>query len=140
MIGDSEEEENNNNNKKRKKSSTNKGLLITIDLFHANYEILLITYQEFTIRNAKNAQKKIKVECKFIGFKNNRLHYKCRECNKPYTKLQNEAIENFLTLYEFCNVDVEKTFLLLGKGNYPYEFMDSWEKLDETSIPPKEAF
>ena len=29
---------------------------------------------------------------------------------------------------------------MLGKGYYPYEDGDSWEKLDETIIPPKEAF
>ena len=23
---------------------------------------------------------------------------------------------------------------------YPYEEMDSWKKIDETTIPPKEAF
>ena len=43
-------------------------------------------------------------------------------------------------MYQFCNGDLEKLFLLLGKGIYPYEYMDSWEKFDETSIPPKEAF
>ena len=31
-------------------------------------------------------------------------------------------------------------FLLLGKGVYPYEYMDNWKKFDETSIPPKEPF
>ena len=31
-------------------------------------------------------------------------------------------------------------FLLLRKGVYSYEYMDSQEKLDETSIPPKEAY
>ena len=31
-------------------------------------------------------------------------------------------------------------FLLLGKGYYPYEDTDSWEKFEETIIPPKEAF
>ena len=30
--------------------------------------------------------------------------------------------------------------MLVRKGVYPYEYMDSWEKFDETSIPPKEAF
>ena len=30
--------------------------------------------------------------------------------------------------------------MLLRKGVYPYEDMDSREKLDETSLPPKEAF
>ena len=33
-----------------------------------------------------------------------------------------------------------KFFLLLRKGFYSYEDMDSWQKCDETSIPPKEAF
>ena len=76
-------------------------------------------------------------KCKFIGYRNNSLHYRCKECNKPYTKLPNEAIKHFPILYQFCNGDLEKLFLLLGKGIYPYEYMDSWEKFDETSIPSK---
>ena len=82
-------------------------------------------------------KKKIRSKCKFIGFKNNRLPYKCRECNKPWTISPNGAIKNFPILYKFCNGDLEKIFLLLGKGIYPYEYMDSWEKFDETSIPSK---
>ena len=30
--------------------------------------------------------------------------------------------------------------MLLRKGVYPYEYMDSWEKFDETTLPPKEIF
>ena len=30
--------------------------------------------------------------------------------------------------------------LLLRKGLYPYECMDSWEKFDETPLPSKEDF
>ena len=30
--------------------------------------------------------------------------------------------------------------LLGGKGVYPCEYMDSWEKSNETSLPPKKAF
>ena len=30
--------------------------------------------------------------------------------------------------------------LLLRKGVYPYEYMDSWERFDETSLSDKEAF
>ena len=30
--------------------------------------------------------------------------------------------------------------MLLRKGVYPYEYMNSWEKFDETALPPKEAF
>ena len=37
-------------------------------------------------------------------------------------------------------MQIIRSFLLLRKSDYPYEYMDGWEKLDETSIPPKEAF
>ena len=30
--------------------------------------------------------------------------------------------------------------MLLKYGVYPYEYMDSWEKFDETSLPDKTAF
>ena len=30
--------------------------------------------------------------------------------------------------------------MLLRKGVYPYEYMESWKKLDEISLPDKEAF
>ena len=30
--------------------------------------------------------------------------------------------------------------MLLRKGVYPYEYMDSWKKSDETTLPPKEVF
>ena len=30
--------------------------------------------------------------------------------------------------------------MLARKGVYPYEYMDSWERFDETSLPDKEAF
>ena len=49
-------------------------------------------------------------------------------------------IKNFPTLYKFCNGDLNNFILLLQKDVYPYEDMDSWEKFDETTIPPKEAF
>ena len=34
----------------------------------------------------------------------------------------------------------DKLSLLTRKGVYPYEYMDSFEKLKETQLPPKEAF
>ena len=85
-------------------------------------------------------RKKIRLNCEFIGFKNGRLNYKCKECKKSYTKLANESIKNFPTLYKFCNGDINKFFLLLRKGIYPYEYMDSWERFNENTIPSKEDF
>ena len=36
--------------------------------------------------------------------------------------------------------DHQKRQLLLRKGVYPYEFMDSWERFEAAQLPPKEAF
>ena len=30
--------------------------------------------------------------------------------------------------------------MLLRKGVYPYEYMDSWERFNETSLPAKKDF
>ena len=30
--------------------------------------------------------------------------------------------------------------MLLRKGVFPYEYMDSWEKLDENALPPEKDF
>ena len=35
----------------------------------------------------------------------------------------------------FANGDLNKSILLLRKGVYPYEYMDSWQRFDETSLP-----
>ena len=43
-------------------------------------------------------------------------------------------------MHKFCNGDLNKFFLLLRKGIYPYEYIDSWERFDGNTIPPKEAF
>ena len=85
-------------------------------------------------------RKNIKSECDFIGFKNNRLNYRCKECKGISTKSINELIEKFPRMYQFCNGDLNKFVLLLRKGVYPYECMDSWERFNETSLPLKRDF
>ena len=46
-------------------------------------------------------------------------------------------IKKFPNTCQFCNKDLNKFALLLRKGMYPYEYMDSWEKFNETSILDK---
>ena len=87
-----------------------------------------------------HGEKKIKSECDFIGSENNRLNYRCKECRRICPKPINEAVKNFPTTYQFYNGDLNKFVLMLKKGVYPYEYMDSWEKFNETSIPDKEVF
>ena len=55
-----------------------------------------------------------------------------------------DSLVNNLPKYAFNNVKRyyadDKLSLLARKGVYPYEYMDSPEKLKETKLPPKEAF
>ena len=85
-------------------------------------------------------RKNIKSECGFIGFKNNRLSYRCKKCKGTSTKPINGLIEKFLSIYQFCDEDLNKFVLLLRKGVYPYEYMDSWERFHETLLAPRKAF
>ena len=71
------------------------------------------------------------IECKSC-IENNR----CEQCKK----LIKELIEKFPSVYQFCNDNLSKFVLLLRKGVYPYEYMDSWEKFDVTVLPPKKLF
>ena len=79
-------------------------------------------------------------ECQYITHENNRLIYKCKKCNaksyKPITPLK----EKFRNTYNFCNDNIDKFLLLLRKGVYPYEYMDSWDKFEETMLPPQIYF
>ena len=67
--------------------------------------------------------------------------FKCFQYNPWYKKqFEHDLISKFKNTYEFCNKDISKFILLLRRGIYPYEYMDSWERFDETSLPDKEAF
>ena len=76
---------------------------------------------------------------------------KCSDCesNLDYIKIKNEKYFNCNSYYKKkfnkdlmkkFNNDLNKFILLLRKGVYPYEYMDSWEKFNETSLPSKEDF
>ena len=43
-------------------------------------------------------------------------------------------------MHQFCYGDLNKFVLLLRKGVYSYEYMDSWERFNETSLPDKKYF
>ena len=85
-------------------------------------------------------RKNIRSECEFIGLNNNRLNYECKEYNETSAKSVNDLIEKFPATFKFCNGNLNKFVLLLRKGVYPYEYMDSWERFNETSLPPKKSF
>ena len=77
----------------------------------------------------------------YMATKDEQLIFRCFECEKKHEKdFNKELIKKFANIYEFCNEDINKFILLLRKGVYPYEQMDSWERFGEKSLPDKEAF
>ena len=69
--------------------------------------------------------------CDFIGFNDNRLNYRCKECSKESYKSINRLIEKFPNVYQFCDSDLNKFVLLIRKGIYPYEYMDTQERFEK---------
>ena len=70
-----------------------------------------------------------------------RLIFRCYSCKNNYEKdFNKELIKRLANTYGFCNGDLNKFMLLLRKGVYPYEYMDNWERFDETLLPDKESF
>ena len=43
-------------------------------------------------------------------------------------------------MYQFCSGNINKFVLLLRKVVYPYEYMDTWERFNETSLLNKRDF
>ena len=73
--------------------------------------------------------------------KNEQLICRWFDCKKNYKKEFNKKlIKRYANIYEFCNKSINKFVLLLRKGVYPYEYMDSWEIFNETSLSDKETF
>ena len=82
------------------------------------------------------------VDCKscldYMKTKDEKLILRCFSCKKNYEKdFNKELIKRFANTYNFCSKDLNKFILLLRKGIYPYEYMDNWERFDETLLPDK---
>ena len=77
----------------------------------------------FNSIECKSCIEKINVnsECSYVGFENDRLIYKCKECKEEWERPVNQLKESFPSIYQFRDGDLNKFVLLLRKGVYPYE-------------------
>ena len=72
---------------------------------------------------------------------NNLLKYKCLSRNKDHSrKLDEKFKKRFKNTFKLPNNDINKFFLLSRKGIYPCQYMDSWKRFDEKSLPDKNLF
>ena len=77
----------------------------------------------------------------YMTTKDEQLILRWFRCKKNYEKNFNkELIQRFANTYEFCNGDLNKFILLLRKAAYLYEYIDSWQRFDETHCMTKKLF
>ena len=77
----------------------------------------------------------------FVRAINEKLIFKCIDCEKEYEKEFNkELLERFANTYKFCDNDLDKFIMLLRQGVYPYEYIDEWDKFNEKVLPGKDSF
>ena len=89
-----------------------------------------------------------KIKCKgrdcfleYESLKDNLIKYKCLLCNKDYSnKLDEKFKKRFRNTFKFSYNDINKFILLLRKDVYPYEYIDDWEKFNETASLEEEEF
>ena len=83
----------------------------------------------------------IKSNLCFVNAVNEKLIFKCIDCEKEYEKEFNkELVERFANTYKFCDNDLNKFLILSRKDVYPYEYTDEWNKFNEKVLPSKESF
>ena len=120
-----------------KKNIENKDIEITYKIiFIDSYRFMAMSLSKLVENLSEGIHNNKCVDCEscldYIKTKNEKLILKCFNCKSYYEK-------DFNT-YEFCNKDLNKFVLLLRKGVFLYEYMDNWERSDETSLPNKESF
>ena len=77
----------------------------------------------------------------YESVQDNLIKYKCLSCNKDYSNNHDEKLKKqFKNTFKFSDSDIYKFIFLLRKGIYPYEYMDGWEKFNETTLPETEEF
>ena len=83
-----------------------------------------------TDKNGKAVVKKVKL--RFID--------SCRFMASSLDKLAGNLDDDQCRNLRKFSDDEEHFKLMRRKGVYPYEYVDSWDKFEETELPPKEAF
>ena len=129
-----------------KKKIENKDLEITYKIkFIDSYRFMSSSLSKLVDNLSEGIHNNKCLDCNscldYIKIKNEKLLLKCFNCNTYYKKKFNkDLIKKFKNTYSFCINDFNKFVLLLRKGVYPYEYMDSWKTFNETSLPSKEDF
>ena len=129
-----------------KKKIDNKNIDITYKIkFIDSFRFMATSLSKLVDNLTDNIHNDKCIKCKsnlcFVRAINEKLIFKCIDCEKEYEKeFNNELIERFANTYKFCDNDLDKFIMLLRKGVYPYEYIGEWDKFNEKVLPGKESF
>ena len=69
------------------------------------------------------------------------LTFKCVNRNKMYQKYFNENLsQRYENANQFCDGGINKFCLMLQEGVYSYEYLDNWERFNETLLRKREFY
>ena len=68
------------------------------------------------------------------------VYTRCNTSKKRSKQPINSLKDKFPSTYQLAKGNMDTFIFLLRKGVYPYEYMDSWEKFDETELPSIDKF
>ena len=114
-----------------KKKIENKDIEITYKIkFIDSYRFMSSSLSKLVDNLSEGIHNNKCVDCNscldYIKIKNEKLLFKCFNCNTYYKKKFNKhLIKKFRNTYSFCYNDINKFVLLLRKGVYPYEYLDN---------------
>ena len=113
--------------------------------FIDSYRFMTASLSELVDNISIGLHSKICTDCglilEYMIAKDEILIFRCFKCKKNYEiDFDKELIDKFSSVYYFCKRDINKFILLLRKGVYLYEYMHSWNRFNEKSLPDKKYF
>ena len=63
------------------------------------------------------------------------VNSRCKSYNTKNKQLLQSLIKRLPSTYKLSKNNTDKFLLLPRKGVYPYEYMDDWNKFNETKLP-----
>ena len=88
----------------------------------------------------KDKCKNCKSSLEYSIAKDNTLTFKCVDCNRDYEEFDEDLAYRFQKTHKFYDGDHNNFCLMLWKGVYEYEYMNSWQRFNETPLPDKKEF
>ena len=103
--------------------------------------ILVLLYHLKKVINDKMSKYKIRISDSYRFMQDSLSNLVDNLSEFKINKIHNDAlIIRFYNTYQLSDNDINKFKLLLRKGVYPYQYMDSWKRFNETELPSEDKF